>query len=142
MSANFETGANERSSDRSPEIVELDLPLAHRHASTVRVVAASLGADAGLTIDEIEDLRLGVNEAVSVLADVDGRDGARLRVRFEIAGHGMTVTAQRTGVEQARSIDDIDGLAVRILRAVVDEFRVDDDGAFVVVKNALARDGD
>jgi hypothetical protein len=45
-------------------------------------------------------------------------------------------------VDRALSIDDIDALAVRILRAVVDEFRVADDGAFVVVKNALARDGD
>ena len=71
MSANSESGAN----GRSPEFVELDLPLAHRHASTVRVVAASLGADAGLTVDEIEDLRLGVNEAVSVLADVDATVG-------------------------------------------------------------------
>ena len=130
------------SSDRTPEVVELDLPLAHRHASTVRVVAASLGADAGFTVDEIEDLRLGVNEAVSVLADVDATDGARLRVRFEILGGGMTVTARRSGIAQALSIDDIDALAVRILSAVVDEFRVDDDGAFVVVKNALARNGD
>ena len=138
MSANSESGAN----GRSPEVVELDLPLAHRHASTVRVVAASLGADAGLTVDEIEDLRLGVNEAVSVLADVDVTGGARLQVRFEILDYGMTVTARRSGVEQALSFDDIDALAVRILRAVVDEFRVDDDGAFVVVKNALARDGD
>ena len=138
MSANSESGTN----GQSPEVVELDLPLAHRHASTVRVVAASLGADAGLTIDEIEDLRLGVNEAVSVLADVDATAGARLQVRFETLDHGMTVTARRSGIEQALSFDDIDALAVRILRAVVDEFRVDDDGAFVVVKNALARDGD
>jgi serine/threonine-protein kinase RsbW len=138
MTGNSDSSAG----DRAPEIVELDLPLRHRHASTVRVVAASLGADAGLTVDEIEDLRLGVNEAVSVLADVDAADSARLRVRFEIMGKGMTVTARRSGVAQALSIDDIDALAVRILRAVVDEFRVDDDGAFVVVKNALARDGD
>ena len=138
MTANSASGAGEG----SPEVVELDLPLGHRHASTVRVVAASLGADAGLTVDEIEDLRLGVNEAVSVLADVDAVDGARLRVRFEIQGPAMVVTARRTGIDQRLSIDDIDELAVRILRAVVDEFRVDGDGAFVVVKNALARDGD
>ena len=67
---------------------------------------------------------------------------ARLRVRFEINDQAMTVTARRTGVDQSLSIEDIDELAVRILRAVVDDFRVDDDGAFVVVKNALARDGD
>src|SRR5262245_17351958 len=138
MAANSESDVG----DRTPEVVELDLPLAHRHASTVRVVAASLGADAGLTVDEIEDLRLGVNEAVSVLADVESADGARLRVRFEILDQGMTVTARRSGVGAVLSIDDIDALAVRILRAVVDDFRVDEDGAFVVVKNALARDGD
>ncbi len=101
MVANSESGAR----GGSPEFVELDLPLQHRHASTVRVVAASLGADAGLTVDEIEDLRLGVNEAVSVLADVDAVDGARLRVRFEIVGEGMTVTARRSGVDQELSID-------------------------------------
>jgi hypothetical protein len=129
------------SDDPHAELIELELPLHHRHASTVRVVAASLGADAGFTVDEIEDLRLGVNEAVSVLADVDDADGARLRLRFAMSGHTMTVTATRTGVDRVVKIDDVDELAVRILRAVVDDFRVD-DGGFVVVKRAVASDGD
>jgi anti-sigma regulatory factor (Ser/Thr protein kinase) len=127
--------------DPHAELIELELPLHHRHASTVRVVAASLGADAGFTVDEIEDLRLGVNEAVSVLADVDDADGARLRLRFAVSGQTMTVTATRTGVDRVVKIDDVDELAVRILRAVVDDFRVD-DGGFVVVKRAVASDGD
>jgi anti-sigma regulatory factor (Ser/Thr protein kinase) len=129
------------SDDPHAELIELELPLHHRHASTVRVVAASLGADAGFTVDEIEDLRLGVNEAVSVLADVDDADGARLRLRFAMSGQTMTVTATRTGVDRVVKIDDVDELAVRILRAVVDDFRVD-DGGFVVVKRAVASDGD
>ena len=37
------------------DVVRLDLPLHHRHASTVRVVAASLAADLGFSVDEIED---------------------------------------------------------------------------------------
>jgi hypothetical protein len=53
----------------------------------------------------------------------------------------MTVTATRTGVDRVVKIDDVDELAVRILRAVVDDFRVD-DGGFVVVKRAVASDGD
>ena len=123
------------------EVVELELPLHHRHASTVRVVTASLAADAGFTVDEIEDLRLGVNEAVSVLADVDAIDGARLHLRFSVSDASMTVVASRTGVSDAVTIDDVDDLAVRILRAVVDDFRVD-DGGFVVVKRAVASDDD
>lgn len=123
------------------EVVELELPLHHRHASTVRVVTASLAADAGFTVDEIEDLRLGVNEAVSVLADVDDADGGRLHLRFLVSDASMTVVASRTGVAGAVTIDDVDDLAVRILRAVVDDFRVD-DGGFVVVKRAVASDDD
>ena len=121
--------------------IELDLPLHHRHASTARVVAASLAADLGFTVDEIEDLRLGVNEAVSILADVDATDGSRLRLRFEVSPRSMTVTATRSGIEQQISIDDVDDLAVRILRAVVDDFRVD-DGTVVVTKHAVAADVD
>jgi anti-sigma regulatory factor (Ser/Thr protein kinase) len=132
------TDSNTGPDDHPADVVELELPLSHRHASTVRVVAAALGADAGFTIDEIEDFRLGVNEAVSVLADVDDEGSARLRLRFSSAGSTMTVVARRTGIAEPTSIDDIDDLALRILRAVVDEFRVDDDGSIVVVKHAVA----
>jgi anti-sigma regulatory factor (Ser/Thr protein kinase) len=123
--------------------VELDLPLHHRHASTVRVVAASLAADAGFTVDEIDDLRLGVNEAVSMLADVDHATAtdARLRLTFDVASRSMTVRATRRGVDAAFSIDDVDDLAMRIVRAVVDEFQVD-EGGVTVTKHAVAADDD
>ena len=129
------------SDDAPAEVIELELPLHHRHASTVRVVAASLAADAGFTVDEIEDLRLGVNEAVSVLADVDAAYGARLHLKFAMSDASMTVYASRSGIDGVVTIDDVDELAVRILRAVVDDFRVD-GGGFVVVKRAVASDDD
>lgn len=116
------------------ELVELDLPLHHRHASTVRVVAASLAADIGFSVDEIEDLRLGVDEAVSVMADVDAGADARLHLRFELAGNGLTVAVSRTGVEDRITSADVDELAVRILRAVMDRFDVTEHGEFVVSK--------
>lgn len=119
--------------------VELDLPLHARHASTVRAVAASLAADANLSVDDIDDLRLGVNEAVSVLTDVDvGHDPApRLRLRFDVAPDSITMTARREGVGGVLAADAIDDLARRILNAVVDEFRIA-DGAFVVVKRSAS----
>lgn len=122
-------------STTATETVELDLPLHHRHASTVRVVAASLAADIGFTVDEIEDLRLGVDEAVSVMADVDAGPDARLHLRFELAGNGLTVAVSRTGVAALITSDDVDELAVRILRAVMDRFEVTGYGEFVVSKH-------
>ena len=122
--------------DQHDDVVELELPLHHRHASTVRVVAASLAADAGFSIDEIEDLRLGVDEAVSVMADADGDARSRLHLRFVLSGPTISVSVSRSGVAATITRADVDELATRILHAVVDGFDVTDDGEFVVSKRA------
>lgn len=116
------------------EIVELDVPLHARHASTVRVVAASVCADLGFDVDTIDDLRLGVNEAVAVLTDVDDPGDARLRVRFVIDDTSVTVTCSREGIDDVLGAGDIDELATRILSAVVDDHSVDPGGAITIVK--------
>ncbi len=114
--------------------VDLDLPLHSRYASTVRAVTASMAADAGFSVDDIDDLRLGVNEAIAVLTDVDDADGSRLKVRFECNTGEVTVRSNRLG-DIAPMVDaDLDALARKILDAVVDEYAVDDDGVMTVVK--------
>ncbi len=120
-----------------PEHIDVDLPLSLRHASTVRAVAVALGADAGFSVDDIDDLRLGVNEAVSVLSDTesDPPPGARLVVRFDIGERVVSVRVSRHGVDEP--VGELDVLASRILTAVVDEFEVDAGGAFTIVKRAV-----
>lgn len=117
--------------------VDLEIPLHTRHASTVRAVAAAVCADLGFSVDAIDDLRLGVNEAVAVLSDVDGADDARLRITFEPADATVTVRCTRLGVDAVLVADDLDALARRILDAVVDEYTID-GGTFTVVKHAVA----
>ena len=117
------------------ERVELNLPLHVRHASTVRAVSCSIAADSGFSVDDIDDLRLGVNEVVSVVADADHDGSARLIVSFEFGAGSVRFAAKRSGVEASLSAEDIDPLAERILRAVTDEFFVD-AATFVVVKHA------
>jgi hypothetical protein len=126
---------------RVTEHVDLEIPLHTRHASTVRAVAAAVCADLGFSVDAIDDLRLGVNEAVAVLSDVDvdgdGADDARLRITFEPAPSTVTVRCTRLGVDESLADDDLDTLARRILDAVVDEYTID-GGTFTVVKRADA----
>lgn len=114
--------------------VELDVPLASRYASTVRAVAASVGAELGFSVDDIDDLRLGVNEAVAILSDVDDPGDGRLHIQFETAAGAVTVRCSRRGVDEPVLDDDIDVLARRILDAVVDEYSVDGSGQITVVK--------
>lgn len=109
------------------DAVVLWVPADARHAATARVVAASLAADLGFTVDEIDELRLGINEAVAVLADeADGSDeadrerDARLEVEFHASSAPtarIDVTVRRVGDVTTPALDD---LADRILGAVVD----------------------
>ncbi len=122
-------------STSTSERIEIDLPLHVRHASALRALSSAIAADSGFSVDDIEDLRLGVNEVVSVVADADHDGAARLLVSFEFGAGTVRVEARRSDVEARLSADDIDPLAERILRAVTDEFFVDAE-TFVVVKYA------
>jgi hypothetical protein len=102
---------------------EVIVPLRTRYASTIRMIAASLGADAGFTIDEIDDLRLALDEVFSMLAE--RHPGERVRTTFRLDDQevlaGMSL--------ESGSIDVApDELAARILRSVVDHFEFADDG--------------
>lgn len=125
------------------EHAQLDVPLTARYATTVRSVVASLAAALGMSIDEIDDLRLGVNEAISLLTDVDDGDAGtgRLHVRFDTEPGQITVSAHRSGLADSAPVPEIDVLAARILGAVVDEFSIADDGLILLVKR-VPTDGD
>jgi len=127
------------------EHVQLEVPLTARYATTVRSVVASLGAASSMSIDDIDDLRLGVDEAISLLTDIDDAEvdagGGRLHVRFETEPGQITVSAHRSGVADTAPLPENDALASRILGAVVDRFSIGDDGMILLVKR-VPTDGD
>ncbi len=123
--------------DTDIDLIELDLPLRNRHSSTVRALSASIAADAGFSVDDIDDFRLGVNEAVALLTDVDAGPDARLHITFEAHRSLVRVVASRRGVDELLDASDLDELARRILTAVLDGFRIE-DGSFIVEKRATA----
>lgn len=101
--------------------VEVSVPLRTEFLSTVRTVAAALGADAGFSIDEIDDLRLAISEVVSSFVEADqqgDRDSDdRIDVAFGIDSDTLTVeiTTRRGKIPV-----DLDDLAAGILGSVVD----------------------
>jgi serine/threonine-protein kinase RsbW len=102
---------------------EVIVPLRTRYASTVRVIAASLGAEAGFTVDEIDDLRLALDEVFSLLAEHHGGD--RVRVAFRLDGSQLIVRLTR----ESGAVDVVpDDLAANILRSVVDHYEFADGG--------------
>ena len=62
------------------ELVELSIPVRADLVVLARLTAATVASRAGFGVDEIEDLRLAVEELC--LSVVDGDDGGRLHLTY------------------------------------------------------------
>jgi anti-sigma regulatory factor (Ser/Thr protein kinase) len=102
---------------------EVIVPLRTRYASTVRVIAASLGAEAGFTVDEIDDVRLALDEVFSLLAQ--HHVGERVRTSFRLDEHELIATLT---LESGPVDVEPDDLAANILRSVVDRYQFSPEG--------------
>src|SRR4051812_23553727 len=110
---------------------EVIVPLRTRYASTIRMIAASLGADAGFTVDEIDDVRLALDEVFSMLAE--RHPGERVRTTFRVDDRELVA-----GLVLESGIVDVtpDELAANILRSVVDRYDFAGDGVTLVKRAA------
>lgn len=70
--------------ERTFDVVILTLPASSAYLSVLRTATAGLAARLDFTLDEIEDLRIAVDEACAMLLG-SGRRDAELTCRFELA---------------------------------------------------------
>lgn len=117
------------------DLIELTVPLRAEYASTIRTVAMALGADAGFSIDEIDDIRLGLSEVVS--AFTEGADGERVHVSFHVGDGTARIEIRPEGSTTRLEPDEL-GLA--ILRSVTDHFEITDRGVVLVKRATEAAD--
>lgn len=99
------------------------VPLRTRYASTVRMIAASLGAEAGFTVDEIDDVRLALDEVFSLLAERHVGDRVRTSFRLDDRQLIASLTLESGPVDV-----EPDDLAANILRSVVDHYEFSPNG--------------
>jgi anti-sigma regulatory factor (Ser/Thr protein kinase) len=121
----------------APQPVRLSIPADPRFLSAARVVAASLGAESGLSVDDLEDLRLGVNELVSCLIDAAAGDG-RIDLELDSVEGSVTVRGEIQGDGGPAVADE---LTVRILQAVSDHHALNGT-SFTLTKASSLRDHD
>jgi anti-sigma regulatory factor (Ser/Thr protein kinase) len=130
--------------------VQLTAPAKRSSVRLARLVASGVGAEAGLSVDDTEDLRIAVSELVALL--VDGVTDPQLSIEVTylsgpgevtVEGHGETGLAASAADVPGSSAPDappgVDDIALEILRVVVDvhAFEADDTGRrFRLVKRA------
>lgn len=100
--------------------VGLDVPADTRHLHVIRLAAAGAAAEAGLSAEEVEDVKIAIDELCSIfIAAADaGRD--RIGLRFGASASGLVIEADGP----SGGALEIDDLARTILDATVDELVV------------------
>ncbi|MGH9227376.1 MAG: ATP-binding protein [Acidimicrobiales bacterium] len=137
----------------SPRPVQLTAPAERSSVRLARLVASGVGTEAGLSIDDTEDLRIAVSELVALLVDGVEDPGRSILVTYLSAPGEVTVEGQgevgpaTSGRDAVRAPGPggsdappaVDDLALEILRVVVDAhaFEADEAGRrFRLVKRA------
>jgi serine/threonine-protein kinase RsbW len=73
------------------DVVAITLPASSAYLTVLRTATAGLAARLDFTIDEIEDLRIAVDEACAMLLP-QAVPGADITCEFQLEGDAMTVT--------------------------------------------------
>ncbi len=99
----------------SPPHAELRLPADGAYLAVLRTATAGLAARINFTLDDIEDLRIAVDEACAILLP-QARAASELQCRFWLGQASMTVTV---GAEcESPTPPAEEGFAWRVLTAI------------------------
>lgn len=101
--------------------VDLSIPVQADLVVLARLAAATVASRAGFGVEDIEDLRLAVEELC--LSLVGSREDGRLHLNYECEGDSITVTCayETDGPAPGSRGAEADDLSLRILDALVDE---------------------
>lgn len=103
---------------------------AHRDfVASIRAVVRSAAVLADLSLDDVEELQIGVDEAAALLIPL--AEGRWLRARFEIDPGQVAIMLDLNARRDARV--DRSGLAWMMLTAVDPDVAVTEDGSVVTI---------
>jgi anti-sigma regulatory factor (Ser/Thr protein kinase) len=86
------------------DTISVSIPASPEYVSVIRLIASGLASRLRFTIDEIEDLKIAVDELCAYLTGSQGRDGS-LDLRFGVDGEALEITGvgHFTGQENLRT---------------------------------------
>ncbi len=111
--------------------VSIVLPADSRFVATARVTTASLAAELDYTVDQIDELRVGVDELVALLIEwAEDHDLPRVELRFRISADELVIEGSvvdgsgQPGGDGSPAGESLDVLTRQILSSVVDEYEI------------------
>ncbi len=127
-----ETRTTSTKTGDAPDSVRLEIPAAAPYLRLARLAASDIATRAGWGVDDIDDLRIAIDELCYAIGG--GAGAGRLVLAYTCSGGRIEV--QGTAIATV-PIETPTEISVAIINATVDEFDLDAPGAaFRLVKRA------
>lgn len=101
------------------DTVSIRIPASPAYLQVVRLISAGLASRLGFTIDEIEDLKIAVDEMCAYLTGSQGRAG-ELQLAFEVDDAKLSIDGKAVLEAGQKVRTDLTELSKMILSTVVD----------------------
>lgn len=107
------------------DTVHLSIPLSFEYVRVARLAASGLASRLPFDVDEIDDIRIAVDELSGRLVEAGGATGeGELVLQFCVSPEGIDITGRAPVVREA----PLDELTRQILSAAVDGYELRVDG--------------
>ena len=103
--------------------IRLSVPAAPEFARLARLTVAGLATRVGFSYDDVEDLRIAIGEAYSLMISNSGRP-SNIELVFHVSEEALKITVSGAGGSDPTSSEEAE-LSTQILEAVVDSFDLD-----------------
>ena len=100
--------------------ISIQIPASPEYLNVVRLIASGLASRLKFTIDDIEDLKIAVDELSAYLTGAQGRDG-RLDIVFEVHDDRIEIKGSGTFSVGTKVRTELTDLSRMILGSVVDD---------------------
>jgi serine/threonine-protein kinase RsbW len=119
------------------DVVSMQIPADVAFVSTLRLTAASLAARCDLTVDDIEDLRLAVDEACALLLP-HAAAGSSVNAHFELT-RGRLLVETSVQTDQAAA-PDRDSFGWTVLGALTNSVAVHEKDSLLTIVLSKSRE--
>jgi serine/threonine-protein kinase RsbW len=128
--------APDEAATRQEDVVVLVVPADGGYLAVLRTATAGLAARLSFTLDEIEDLRIAVDEACAMLLTLAGRPpraGTELTCRFQVTEESLSIEVE-VPVQEDAVLPGGQSFSWQVLTALAGEVTAENSGGKAAIR--------
>jgi serine/threonine-protein kinase RsbW len=116
-----------KTAEAREDVIRLSVPAALEYVRIVRLTGSGVASRIGFDVEEIENLRVALDELASLAIDI--ADGGELEMTFCTTDTELRIVGKAPIAEGVEAV--VEPLTAQILKAVIDDYELRSDDGYV-----------